>query len=177
MNFLWSWTFFKINFYWSILALQCHVSFYCTAKWIHHIYPYISSHLDFLPNQVIRVHLVEFLVLYSMFSWVIYFKHSINSIHASIPIFHSLPPPHSPWYPNIWSLCLCLYFCFANKIIYTIFPYSIYIYIYICTYKYTYIYIYINILYFSLSDFTLYVTVRSFHISIYNPILFLLMAA
>ena len=90
----------------------------------------ISFHWDFLPNQVTRVHLIEFLVLYSMFSWVICSKHSINSIHASIPIFHSLPPPHSPWYPNIWTLCLCLYFCFANKIIYTIFTDSIYIYIY-----------------------------------------------
>ena len=26
------WQFFKINFYWRIVALQCYVSFYCTTK-------------------------------------------------------------------------------------------------------------------------------------------------
>ena len=37
----------------------------------------------------------------------------------------SLPAPLlllPPWHPHICSLCLCLDFCFANKIIYTIFP-------------------------------------------------------
>ena len=36
---------------------------------------------------------------------------SLNSSYSSFP----------PWYPYICSLCLCLYFCFASKIIYTIF--------------------------------------------------------
>ena len=30
-------------------------------------------------------------------------------------------PTPLPWYPYICSLCLCLYFCFANKITYNIF--------------------------------------------------------
>ena len=44
----------------------------------------------------------------------------------SIPISQFISPP--PWYPYICSLCLCLYFCFANKIIYIIFLDSIYMY-------------------------------------------------
>ena len=44
----------------------------------------------------------------------------------SIPISQFISPP--PWYPYICSLCLCLYFCFANKIIYIIFLDSTYMY-------------------------------------------------
>ena len=40
VNFL----FFK-NFYWSIVALQCCVSFYHIAKWTSHMYTYIPSFL------------------------------------------------------------------------------------------------------------------------------------
>ena len=36
----------------------------------------------------------------------------------SIPISQFIPPP-PPWYPYVCSLCLCLYFCFVNKIVYT----------------------------------------------------------
>ena len=40
-------------------------------------------------------------------------------VDPNLPIPLTLPFPS--WYPYICSLCLCLYFCFANKIIYTIF--------------------------------------------------------
>ena len=40
---------FFFFFNWNIVALQCHVSFFCTAKWISHKYTYILSCLDFLP--------------------------------------------------------------------------------------------------------------------------------
>ena len=36
----------------------------------------------------------------------------------SIPISQFIPHPLPPWYPYVCSLHLCLYFCFANKIIY-----------------------------------------------------------
>ena len=49
----------------------------------------------------------------------------------SVPVFHFIHPyPFPPWYPYICSLCLCLYFCFANKIIYTIFLDSMYVHWY-----------------------------------------------
>ena len=41
--------FFLINFYWSIVALQCCVSFYCMAKLISYTYTHIPTFLDFLP--------------------------------------------------------------------------------------------------------------------------------
>ena len=46
---------------------------------------------------------------------------SPSSSHPSLP----------PWYPYVCSLCLCLYFCFANKTIYTIsFRFHIYALVY-----------------------------------------------
>ena len=41
------WYLYKINFYWGIVAFQCCISFYCTAKWISYTYTYIPSFLDF----------------------------------------------------------------------------------------------------------------------------------
>ena len=47
---------------------------------------------------------------------------------------HTLPFP--PWYPYICSLCLCLYFCFVNKIVYTNFSrFHIYALIYDICFK------------------------------------------
>ena len=39
-------------------------------------------------------------------------------VRSHLPIH--IPSSLSPWYPYICSLCLCLYFCFANKLIYII---------------------------------------------------------
>ena len=58
---------------------------------------------------------------YTMFSLAIYFIHSMNGVHVSIPVPNSSHPAFTLGYPHICSLCLCLYFCFANKITYTIF--------------------------------------------------------
>ena len=59
--------------------------------------------------------------LYSMFSLIIYFIHSLNSVYASIPISQFLPPSLPTWCPYICSLPLCHYSSFANKITSTIF--------------------------------------------------------
>ena len=46
--------------------------FYCPAKWMSYTYIYTPSLLDFLPIHVTIEHWVEFPVLYSRFSLVIY---------------------------------------------------------------------------------------------------------
>ena len=80
------------------------------------MYTYIPSFLDFLPIQVTTEHWVEYPELYSRFSLVMYFIHSINSVHMSTPISQFITyPQFSPWCPCICSLHLCLYFCFVNK--------------------------------------------------------------
>jgi len=63
-NYLYSWprlvwifsfSFFSINFYCSVVALQCCVSLYCIAKWINCTYTCISFLLDFLSIQATMI--------------------------------------------------------------------------------------------------------------------------
>ena len=61
---------------------------------------------------------VELPVYRHRFSWVTYFMHSMSISQT----------PFAPWYPYGCSPHLCLYFCFANKIIYPNFFNSIYMY-------------------------------------------------
>ena len=71
------------------------VSFYHIANKLNHMYTYSSyvpSLLDLPPIQITTKHWVEFPVLYSMCSLVIYFIHSIGIVYASIPISQFLLP-------------------------------------------------------------------------------------
>ena len=103
---------------------------------------------------------VEFTVLYTGFSWIIYFIH--KSVYVSVPNSWFIPLSFSFCLRahSLWSLCLCVYYCFINKIVYTIFFFRFHIYalIYdIC---------------FSLSDLTSLCTTvsRSTHVSPNDPI-------
>ena len=50
----------------------------------------------------------------------------ISNVYMSVPISQFIPPPLPPWNPQVCSLYLCLYFCFANKIVFIIFLDSTY---------------------------------------------------
>ena len=57
-------------------------------------------------------------IQYVLISYVFYTQYQqCIYVNSNLPI----PPTPSrpPWYPYICSLCLCLYFCFANRIMYT----------------------------------------------------------
>ena len=73
---------FYFNFYWSVVDLQCCISFRCTAKWISYTYTYIHSFRFFSHIGHYRVLSIEFPVLCS-------------------------PPLYSGYYPpgelHIWS--------------------------------------------------------------------------
>ena len=54
---------------------------------------------------------------------------SVVYIYTCVCVYsHMCQPNSSPasWYPHICSLCLCLYYWFANKIIYGIYLHSTY---------------------------------------------------
>ena len=61
---------------------------------------------------------------YSVFSLVISFIRRISSVWCQPQPLSSPHPCLRLWYPHIGSLCLCLYFCFANKVISVIFSRS-----------------------------------------------------
>ena len=57
---------------------------------------------------------------------LINFIHSVNSVYMSVSVSQFTPVSLPPWCPYVCSLLLCLYFCFANNIIYIIFLDSTY---------------------------------------------------
>ena len=112
---------FILSFYWTVFALQCCVNFYCTAKWTNYTSTFfrLPSHLG--PHGALNRTPCAMPVLCSL---VTYFIHSISSVNMSVPISQLIPP--IPQLSLLISTCfffpfLCLYFCFANQTICTIF--------------------------------------------------------
>ena len=62
----------------------------------------------------------------SVFTSYLFYTSYCTYVNPNLQI-HSTPF-FPPWQPYICSLCLCLYFCFSNKFIYTIFSRFPYIY-------------------------------------------------
>ena len=89
------------NFYWSIVALQCRVSFYCTAKWISYAYPHIPS-LGFLYHLGHHRALSRVPCTIRRFSLVIYFTYS--SVYMSILISQFISPLPVP---TFWATSPC----------------------------------------------------------------------
>ena len=116
--------FFLINFYWSIIALQRCVSFCCTAKWISYMFIYIYVLFFGFPSHVVSSPLSceKFPMSYNSLL-LNHFAHSVIAYiwQSKLQVHPTLSPFFFPWYPYVCSLHLCLYFCFENKIIYTIF--------------------------------------------------------
>ena len=63
-----------------VLYLLYSVVLFSIAKWINYMYTYMPSCLDFLPIQVTTEHRVEFPEIYSRFSLVVCFIHSIDRV-------------------------------------------------------------------------------------------------
>ena len=115
-------------FNWSIIAFWCFVSFCCTMKWMGYMYTYIRSLLSLLPplppvHEVITGHGAELLVIDSSLPPAVCFTRS-DCVSVLLSIFVSPSPLHSPTrhpYPQVPSLCLCLYSCPENRFISAIF--------------------------------------------------------
>ena len=117
---------------WRLITLQYCSGFCHTLTWISHGFTCIP-HPDPTPTSlstrslwVFPVHQVRALVSCIQPGLVICF--TLDNIHVSLLFSWNIPPSPSPTESKVCSVHLCLFFCFAYRVIITIFLNSIYMY-------------------------------------------------
>ena len=81
---------FPINFYWSMVDLQCCVNFCCTELWFIYIYTHTHSFLIF---SIMAYHKIEYSSLCYTVRTLLFIHSICNSLHLLTPVSHSIPPP------------------------------------------------------------------------------------
>ena len=84
---------------------------------IQHSHPHMTTGKTIALTRRTFVGKVMSLLFNMLSGLVIAFLPRSNSLSVSAPASQLLPLPLSPWCPYVCSLHVCLYFCFANKII------------------------------------------------------------
>ena len=122
-------------FYWSMIALQCSVSFCWTTKWMSYVCIYIPSLLDRLPPPLHSIPDPTWLGHLGALSWTpwailqgptsyLFYAPECMYVSPNLPV-HPHPPPRPMPCPRFPSLPLCLYSCPGTRSIRTIFLDSI----------------------------------------------------
>ena len=164
--------------YWSIIALQCCVSFCCIMKWISCMYTHMNQLYVYTYESAVCIHISpashcpppqltplgharalssQLPLLCSSFPLAVYYTH--ESVYTSVLLFNSSLPLLHPLCSRVLSLHLRPCSCPANKFTCSIFLESIYI----CSCM---IFVFLFLTYFTPWDS------RSIHITTHDPISF-----
>ena len=135
--FLWlNYLLFFKHHYWSIIALQWCISFYCITKCISYTYTYIlisppsciSPTLPIPPLQVETKYRADLPGLCGCFPLAICF--TFGSTYMSMPLSHFIPAyPAPPPCAQVHSLCLRLHSCPAPRFFRTFFFFKFHVYV------------------------------------------------
>ena len=85
-----------------------------------YIYIFLDSKYGLFLLLSNRTHLITFFFIQQVLSSHPFYPHQCIHVNPNLPV-HPTLLSFPPWYPYICSLCLCLYFCFVNKIVYASF--------------------------------------------------------